>query len=1685
MVFPSRTLFYDGGCRLTKQYCTFEMWFFGYFCTHWEDEVTLGAGCEWNRPCPEKPCTDHRENLNNGYNWFSCKCDKKPESTFGFARRDSYVDFTKTQNLFWERAVPKDVEDADFKCKPGSVDNQGYRVSQLGSRDDYLCQNAIGLLRSKSTRKAGQIMLFDLEDGHDQVFLSGSDNTPNMFRVGDEGNKEFHGGGGRNEFLLDGNCTNSLAGSLFGGPGDQDGITFLDTCTKGQEISVDFEKGTLKNSGGNLNLNFENIEIANGRKEEGDDVQLACKTKQVALHGGNIKIPDKIFVPNDSHCSYNLTVMLGAFTNFTSEARTGEMLVLVEETFDKTNSSMFLHPLNDPTKKDLNTTIMFVGTTSSEVEPQDVTFSPQNQSFFITKLSNEEKINFHLNYLSSPSDDWQLPIYFAEEPRELAVPPSVLLLSEHNSPQFFHTLPEVGGSKDILKRTGCKKVTNTFDIFGTNWTAEGGDEPDQFNLHNSQVRSLHGGGGDDTLDLLQDLNDTFTFDLRGSSIETVRGFPGNPAHLTSACDTKMLATFGGSRMDSDVLVIPKDLCSKRDLQILARGFTKVIIEGSVGPPANDSIVIIPVAINSSKETPFEFELQTESNKLSGVYVSVQIDHKKWTVENFNKTQNTISTNIHGKPFEVMKFSVKNDESSKSSHILEPFIELSISDSNEPSAQLVFQKRDGMPTALFALSSKPNSTSSNNTVLRGFTGIPNMFQILNDSWHIEGGRKDDVFFLDTTTKEIFIDGGKSEDGNVLILESSKEAEPLMKPVSYLVNLDKQIMGMLHYETKSQLKSIEHVLARSNKPDVIHAACSTKSVSGRGGHSKGNEDAIFISGKDCFLSEMTIDTGKFSKVVNSAEYGKYIYEAEDLVTSEFTVQPGVANMHEFHFGFNPWDVLDKIGFDKKQQRLAFQLFPEVNETATTHLFKMFMNNGSEDYTNPVFKFKKPGSPISSDLQVSSDGFISATFVVHEGGLKTGEVVKGLPVHLNRFLINATQGSGGVITGSNMSSANQFWIFNLNRHLDTLDAGNCSDCSNYLHLSSTFQDGYPLEIDLNTAHGYVKENDNLVIRNLKNIHELLGRTGDNNNDTVYATCYTRSISEVEDIIITGSSIKNCSYNLVMGIGRQTTVTFDKIRHLHSGRSNETRRFEKKNTFHYRFTTPRTFDVFGSEAAIVGANHNYIFSFTVDDLQSIRFNMNLDILQYTINGSTHFHSMIMGITLEDQFYTQPSMVTRDGFRIQVAREGSIFFVLGAGSSFPPDKLQSEIIPIYESVAKRLKASFILQTDKEFVYVGHGYIPGSRNVLQNVGHSLSHLVGGGTDDTIYEIISLDKDVHIHTGFTKEDLEKPWNGTKQTVEMTDILVPLRKALKMKYMPKVENSGENIVISMAGQEKQYPGKITIYQGARPSIAQRLQFLFYNSMIDLMPNGTVEHNSSQTGSERVRRGLSDNDNVINWKLYPRPISIPEGFVYSLSAEDLEDGHDIRVKFINETESTQLNSTFQAARNDSDLLISNVISMTGENSLGSPALKREITTVIITDFYKVVSEETRMPSRIYEVTLSFPEEHLLLDGTRVLSSGVPTDIPPVSKDEMQKVEVQDWNCMLHAAEEQLFGGMGDVQRSFRAAHCSVPVWPFFVVPLCLVIGVLALVFGWRFARKRLSRSGYQPIHNETESSYNTMFS
>lgn len=345
--------------------------------------------------------------------------------------------------------------------------------------------------------------------------------------------------------------------------------------------------------------------------------------------------------------------------------------------------------------------------------------------------------------------------------------------------------------------------------------------------------------------------------------------------------------------------------------------------------------------------------------------------------------------------------------------------------------------------------------------------------------------------------------------------------------------------------------------------------------------------------------------------------------------------------------------------------------------------------------------------------------------------------------------------------------------------------------------------------------------------------------------------------------------------------------------------------------------------------------------------------------------------------------MVTQDKFKILVSRTNSIILSLAAPNKVwrTLDEIQKNVIPNLASKSRELKATIMVQTRDTFLYIGENATKSKdRNVLENRQNLTSHLMGSGGPDTIYDINSLDKDIYIYSGleadFRPNCISAGIGCPNHTIELTEVIMPIRMKHGEKYLPSVVQKGDDLVLSMEGFEgSSTMGEITIVNGTLESVSKRFQVLLHSTMM-----------------------YFSNDTEGTWKLSPTAVVVSQGYVHSISALDLEDGQDI--KFDMNSTAKKLNVTsFTAARLGNDLYLTDIKAVKlqkyikNEDNSTSRSYQKA-TTVIVTDFFKVYkfkskkeylfsdfNESSPFPTKINNVMVSLPGLNVILSNNKVL--------------------------------------------------------------------------------------------------------
>lgn len=247
-----------------------------------------------------------------------CTCSGSSKIKEGYPRLHNYIDFRSKQSIFLERAVPKDVSGANFRCKPGHEEYQDYQISQAHSTTGYLCKGTIALYQKNG---GGSTFYFDLEDGDDTVLLDSDSNDGNTFIV-NNGHKTFTGGAGKDEFILHPNCS-TLTGSLDGG-GGSNVLMISNEFLPGATV---FYNGQDLYSG-HVALSVRRITEIVGRSQETEDIKAGCSLKNLRLQGGTRYAPDVITVRGPCHSETKLSAVLEGNTKVTWSDRHFQLVSL-------------------------------------------------------------------------------------------------------------------------------------------------------------------------------------------------------------------------------------------------------------------------------------------------------------------------------------------------------------------------------------------------------------------------------------------------------------------------------------------------------------------------------------------------------------------------------------------------------------------------------------------------------------------------------------------------------------------------------------------------------------------------------------------------------------------------------------------------------------------------------------------------------------------------------------------------------------------------------------------------------------------------------------------------------------------------------------------------------------------------------------------------------------------------------------------------------------------------------------------------------------------------------------------------------------------------------------------------------------------------------------------------------------
>lgn len=148
------------------------------------------------------------------------------------------------------------------------------------------------------------------------------------------------------------------------------------------------------------------------------------------------------------------------------------------------------------------------------------------------------------------------------------------------------------------------------------------------------------------------------------------------------------------------------------------------------------------------------------------------------------------------------------------------------------------------------------------------------------------------------------------------------------------------------------------------------------------------------------------------------------------------------------------------------------------------------------------------------------------------------------------------------------------------------------------------------------------------------------------------------------------------------------------------------------------------------------YHLHFELKNLEEIYFENDSKTIIYTIDDVSYFHSIDPYLSYDQEFYAQPKLLTKDGFKIQISRQGEI--VVSSTLNNELGMLEEKDIHRYTNLAKRLQVTLLFDWNDLFLYAGH---KNTTNVLTNTQKRSILFGGGSTNSTQYVILDLVEDV--------------------------------------------------------------------------------------------------------------------------------------------------------------------------------------------------------------------------------------------------------------------------------------------------------------------------------------------------------
>ncbi|OXA39930.1 hypothetical protein Fcan01_25379, partial [Folsomia candida] len=141
------------------------------------------------------------------------------------------------------------------------------------------------------------------------------------------------------------------------------------------------------------------------------------------------------------------------------------------------------------------------------------------------------------------------------------------------------------------------------------------------------------------------------------------------------------------------------------------------------------------------------------------------------------------------------------------------------------------------------------------------------------------------------------------------------------------------------------------------------------------------------------------------------------------------------------------------------------------------------------------------------------------------------------------------------------------------------------------------------------------------------------------------------------------------------------------------------------------------------------YHLHFELKNLEEIYFENDSKTIIYTIDDVSYFHSIDPYLSYDQEFYAQPKLLTKDGFKIQISRQGEI--VVSSTLNNELGMLEEKDIHRYTNLAKRLQVTLLFDWNDLFLYAGH---KNTTNVLTNT-QKRSILFGGEKNENGEDLV--------------------------------------------------------------------------------------------------------------------------------------------------------------------------------------------------------------------------------------------------------------------------------------------------------------------------------------------------------------